>query len=448
MMGEGRSTASAFAYGRAGCDPPFQLLESLTKTMQKVDSEPEFVLVTGDIAPHYLPSRRLVLESLNTVAQHLAVTICGNRSRREERSQRRPKCVIAIGNVDLFPTLYIPEESDTPDAIDTNTTDDSDPVRFSDLYNIYAKAGLIDSMDDDLRKSFITGGYYRAYDDPELRILVYNSLHYVSNRLFRVDLPAEGSFQSQAKKYSVVPCSEWGKILAKTSDPAGQLAWLDRELAGSERSGQSVFLVSHIGPGSKLGMRSWCERYAKSFANLLRKYNKTISMQFYGDLPREEMRIIDIGGSSDNQADLVGLPILMNPGLTPRRLPGGSPTFRHGFMLRRARATSSANLQLKAALQNESVILLDFHAYSFPLQNTAAERLFFGARAPAPEWRWRYSFREQYCVENMSTSNMNRLVRRIEADPDLMQAYMIRMNDGFESDIDVDRALQVLRFSP
>jgi hypothetical protein len=442
----GKSTAFVFAYGRSGCDPPFRLLESLTEAMRQVDSEPDFVLLTGDIAPHYLPSRSFVLESIRAVAQHLSTNLSGSRTGRLGSAQKRPKFIISVGNVDLFPTLYLPEKINGAFAINANLSEDSSAVLLKDLYSIYSDAGLIDSDDEALRRSFSKGGYYRAYDDGELRVLVYNSLLYISDRLFRTHYPGENRSESQIKEYLTLPCERWAEVLPDADDPANQFSWLDHELADAAHDGRSVFLVSHIGPGSKLGARSWCEPYAKRFVSLLGKYNGTVSMQLYGDLPREEMRLIDSFNSSSNTRSSFGLPMLMNPGLTPRRLPGGAPTFRHGFLFRTATQVPRANGSTYDVHKKSLVTLLDFHAYAFPLHQTAAERYVFGSKALSPEWRWRYSFRDQYCVENISADAMNDLVRKMKGDSDLMEAYMLRMNDGFEASIDIDWALQMLRF--
>jgi hypothetical protein len=444
-----RDVATTYTYGRPGCDPPLPLLESLTEAMKKVDSDPDFILITGDLAPHDLPSRAYVLRSLNASAQHLSATVCGALGNSGESQRRSPRCIVVVGNVDLFPTLHIPIEAKPVSSAERyDAENNNQPVRFRDLYELYVTAGILDPENEALRRSFTVGGYYRAYDDGKLRVLVYNSLHYIAGRLFSSASALNRTNASPALPFYALPCEQWKQVLPDADDPAGQFAWLEEELQDAEQNGRSVFLASHIGPGSKTGSRAWCAPYVTRFADLLTKYADTVTMQFYGDLSREELRLIEPYGSPNGTSEMRGLALLINPGLTPRRMPGGAPTFRHCFFDRGIHRAKQVAQRRRGDHVFAPVTLLDYHAYAFPLQHTVIERMTRGASAPHPEWRWRYSFAEQFCVPHLSASTLRQVIQNIASEPEFMEAYTLRTEDGLESDLDLSAAVGSLRVQP
>lgn len=65
-------------------------------------------------------------------------------------------------------------------------------------------------------------------------------------------------------------------LLRNPTDPGGQLAWLEQELAEAEKNTKFVYIVGHIPPKSNLN--DWGARYNV----LVNRYAYIIRGQYYG----------------------------------------------------------------------------------------------------------------------------------------------------------------------
>jgi hypothetical protein len=61
--GEEHLVLEGYAFGRYKCNPPKRLLKSLLHHLKLQDDDPEFIVFTGDIAPHGYPGDRLKVRS-------------------------------------------------------------------------------------------------------------------------------------------------------------------------------------------------------------------------------------------------------------------------------------------------------------------------------------------------------------------------------------------------
>lgn len=78
------------------------------------------------------------------------------------------------------------------------------------------------------------GAYYSILQRPGLRLISVNG-NYCSKNNF------------------------W--LLKNSTDPAGQLAWLIKELDAAESKGEKVHIVSHMPPGQPDCIRVWSRNY-------------------------------------------------------------------------------------------------------------------------------------------------------------------------------------------
>ncbi|KAK4537844.1 hypothetical protein CDCA_CDCA14G3869 [Cyanidium caldarium] len=432
------ATSSPFGYGRVGCDPPPRLLHSLMQAMRAADPHPAFVLVTGDLSAHAMPNRTAVLHNLRYVTAALHEGLCGGKG-RDAPSDVPCRFAVALGNMDVFPDNYI-EEGNASDTVEgAADVDTDDPVvHLRDIYRIYTDAGLIDADDATVRQTFLRGGYYRAYDDANVRVLVLNTLYYTVARVFRREMQSTADQQAPGHRpFATIPCAaRMSRRTGVADDPAGQLEWLRTELADARRRERAVLLASHVAPGDKDGAPNWCAHYAEAYARILSEFRDVMAMQFFGDHTRDEWRAWRPVGARRGESE-TAIPALIHPGLTPRKRRFGAPVFRNVFF---GKGIGSGRWQ--HANISPATVVLDYYSWAFPLADTAMRRAMLPPPLrDRPKWRWRYSFCQQYGVADMSPEGMTELARRMAHNDTLLQAYLLRMNDGYEGDIDFDQAL-------
>jgi hypothetical protein len=76
-------------------------------------------------------------------------------------------------------------------------------------------------------------------------------------------------------------------------DPAGQFAWLQKELALARQNSQKVYIMGHIPPGADKSFgKLWVDDYITTYQQIVTSYSDVIQMQFFSHLHRDSFRLI------------------------------------------------------------------------------------------------------------------------------------------------------------
>src|SRR4051812_28616455 len=100
--GESALKAESYAFGRYACNPPYRLLKSLLFHLQAQDPNPDFIVITGDIAPHGMPDDTRKITANDTLASLCQTKLHVMRTMAREFRKTFPSTVYAftMGNND------------------------------------------------------------------------------------------------------------------------------------------------------------------------------------------------------------------------------------------------------------------------------------------------------------------------------------------------------------
>jgi len=181
------------------CDSPLVLVLSALEAMARFQPNPEFIVWTGDSAPHWKeptpPNASYITNVTSTVFTKLGQLF------------PRTPIIPALGNHDSSP----------PDQFPISTTQHKTPLYYSQLLD---QGGFGLQMDDVSKDTFIKCGYYTKvlhFKDNGVRFVVLNTNIY------------------------------YGDNFTTGEDPCEQMAWLNQTL---ESATEPVFIVAHVPPGS------------------------------------------------------------------------------------------------------------------------------------------------------------------------------------------------------
>ncbi|KAG6007591.1 hypothetical protein E4U21_005789 [Claviceps maximensis] len=103
-------------------------------------------------------------------------------------------------------------------------------------------------------------------------------------------------------------------------DPDGQLAWLAKELQKAEKAGENVYIIGHM----PLGDRDTLPNGSNYFAQLVRRYSKTIKGMFFGHTHADHFEISYSNYVNRMHSNAFAVSYIC-PSLTPT---SGHPAFR------------------------------------------------------------------------------------------------------------------------
>jgi len=196
---EGTSGPGAGPAGEYSCDSPKTLVLSALQAMHKFQPKPDFIIWTGDSAPHWRdpspPEDKYIMNVTKSVFRHL------------DSLFPDVPVVAALGNHDASPPDQFPVVPDGENKTDEYYT------------ALWQQGAFGDHIQEDGRETFQRCGFYSKVlklAEANLRMIVLNTNIYYSDNF------TEGS------------------------DPCGQLEWLNTTL--SETS-EPVFIVAHVPPG-------------------------------------------------------------------------------------------------------------------------------------------------------------------------------------------------------
>ncbi|KAI0978368.1 hypothetical protein GJ496_008954 [Pomphorhynchus laevis] len=207
------------------CDLPLWTVEEIFKHIaanEKID----YVYYTGDSASHQIWNQTLAdnIESSKSIFKLL------------NKYFGKKQILCSIGNHDIEPcNLYPATTTKNSSHLYTEIVND-----WFDLANLRLKES---------RDTILRGGYYTTMIAPKLRLVSLNTNY--------------GRFENW-----------WLQV--DQIDPEGQLQWLIDILKYSEANGDKVHIIGHHCPSSSL--LSW----SANFAEIVKRFNKTITGQMYG----------------------------------------------------------------------------------------------------------------------------------------------------------------------
>jgi len=265
------------------CDAPLSLVNAILKAMHMKEPEPDFIVWTGDSAPHVTPepSYQYITNVTSMVYSKLM------------RYFPNTPIVSALGNHDSSPS-----DDYKPSSPDSNE---------SQYYQYYHNGRFNESVGETEKNTFLKCGYYTKVfplKDVELKFIVLNTNLYYSNK---------------------------EKITEE--DPCGQLEWLEDELTNRTGDNQKVFIVAHVPPGVLERNTSitffnsppeYSEQIEKRFLSLVVKPNlhSKIHAHLYGHIHTDTFRLfMDRAQSSEVRGvgfcGSSGTPLLFGHGVNP-----------------------------------------------------------------------------------------------------------------------------------
>ena len=191
--------------------------------MKNVDSNPDFILVTGDWASHSQPTFNTTLQSITNATQTLL--------------QFFPKTLVipALGNNDVWP--------------DYNASQCND-LQLSQIAKLWSQVGWLTSAQT---THFLDNGAFVVHHHQNLHVIVMNTVYYAC----------------KDKYYNHTE-----------ADPCGQFAWLSSQLQSQCSQGPQhrVWITGHIAPGGV----QWKTMYFNTFLSIVSNYVPCIAGMFFG----------------------------------------------------------------------------------------------------------------------------------------------------------------------
>lgn len=251
-------TNPAGKWGDYKCDQPYILGKSAVDFITSNIADIDFVILTGDVAPHNvwetLPQSKLL--------------------KTEETAYSLLHSTFDPFNIPVFPAIG---------------NHDSAPVNSFILKSIhdpkYSNQGLYDSFADNW------AGWLPSSAQNSIR---HNSGSYVVHR------PDGLTIISINTNFCYVD-NFWLYERVDELDPNGILAWLVEHLQAAEDNGKRVWIIGHIAPG----LTDCLHNYSNYYYQIIERYSPhVVAAQFFGHTHRDEFEVFYAGGNVSSKAAL------------------------------------------------------------------------------------------------------------------------------------------------
>jgi len=216
-------------FGDYNCDTPEVTINETLKAIAKLGYRYDFMLWTGDSPDHsdFSQSESINLKSIKRISDLIDSFL--------------PGVVVfpSFGNHDTWPIDQL-----------------ADPPYYGWLKNGVADYWKKWLPNEEQQKTLKYGGYFSVAAAPGLRIISVNTLYYDAIN-----------------------------ILARGDDPAGQWAWLSKELVQARANNEKVYIIAHVYPGNEEAR----EEYSKRYESLINNYTDIILGQFFGHSHKDQL---------------------------------------------------------------------------------------------------------------------------------------------------------------
>jgi len=355
-----------------GVDTPFALLRSSLEAMQASQPDAKFITVSGDLIAHQFTCRYSTLAPGSKPEDYQAFVL---KTLAFVMDQLRA----------TFPGIPIYATLGNNDTACGDYQLDAESAFLAATGSILAQGLPASQRAHALREFAVNGSYSVAMARPMrgTRIVVLNDLFL-------------------SPKYATC---------AGKPDPAaaaGELTWLEQQLARARQAGQKVWVMGHIPPGidpysTVAKFRDVCAGQAPvaflatdKMAGLLAAYADVVRLGIFAHTHMDEVRLLRSEGS-DTAAGAPSVAVKVVPSISP--VDGNNPSFTV------ARIDPSA-----ASLRDYDVISAS--------NQTGTET----------KWTPEYNFAETYRETQFSSANVEELIDAFHADGDaktaLSQAYI------------------------
>eukprot|EP01027_Heterolobosea_sp_BB2_P010741 GEZU01015729.1.p1 GENE.GEZU01015729.1~~GEZU01015729.1.p1 ORF type:complete len:348 (-),score=78.46 GEZU01015729.1:213-1256(-) len=271
-----------------------------------------------------------------------------------------------IGNNDLYPDYYL------------QWGEEGEPWLQS-IFNLWEPLLASCENIDDIRSTFLKGGYYQTRVMPGLRVIALNSLYWSADH---------------TPTYAPSPPSPPDTL---PTDPSGQFAWFAEALANATKNQEKVYVLTHI-PASNNNydnMILWYEQYLDTFYSIISQYPDTIVTTFYGHLHNDEIRLAF--NNETNKAYGFGM---IAPAISP--VFHTNPGFR------------------EFSYDKNSFELLNYIQHYMDLWESNNHGV--------PVWKQEYDFKRQYNENGVNTKAIFDLYQQMEDSALVFSQYVAFMN--------------------
>lgn len=277
------SNTSSLKAGRWGfdrCDVPMRTFESALKEIRRiVDSTDDvlYIIWTGDLQPHDVWKQ----DTSKAIRTYHAIF---------------RKIFDYLPDTKIYPTLgnheMVPVDSFSPSNLLTIAREDSPEWLYKALHTYWSRW-----LPNDTARTITKDGFYSVEVRKGLRLISLNT-NFCHNKNF------------------------W--LYINSTDPGNQLKWLIHELQVSELAHESVHIIGHIPPGCGDCFKVW----SRNFNNIIRRFSKTVTAQFYGHTHMDEFEIFYDKLPGENEiADPRPISVaFIGPSITS--VSGNNPSFR------------------------------------------------------------------------------------------------------------------------
>ncbi|XP_058792161.1 sphingomyelin phosphodiesterase-like [Phymastichus coffea] len=237
----GQPSSPATTAGKWGdyrkCDSPKILLENAFQHIVDTHKDIDYIIWTGDLVPH---------DTWNQTKE-------SNLQIIRESNEMANKY---FKGIPIYPTVGNHESC----PVDTFAPSGA-PARRN-------MSWLYDQLDkdwgrwlpSDTSETIKRGAFYSVLVKPGFRIIAINSNYCSKNNYW---------------------------LIKNSTDPAGQLAWLIRELDAAETNHEKVHIIGHMPPGQPDCIKVW----SKNYYDIINRYEATIMAQFFGHTHFDEFEI-------------------------------------------------------------------------------------------------------------------------------------------------------------
>ncbi|XP_070571497.1 acid sphingomyelinase-like phosphodiesterase 3b [Ptychodera flava] len=247
-------------WGDYRCDSPWTLINSSVYAMHKIQSNPDFIVWTGDDTPH-VPNDNLDTDKVLAYIWNLTALLV----------EVFPEKTIfpVLGNHDYHPKHQMPPE---PNPVYT---------QVSKWWNDHW-LGQYEGVND----TFTQAAYYTVEYKPGHRIVGLNTVYYYTN----------------------------DKLTAEMEDPGNQFQWLEEILTNAMDTDEKIYIIGHVPPGvfERHAGKSWFyPKFNERYISIIRKYHQVIYGQFFAHQHDDSFRIFY------DEQDRAVSSLLLAPAVTP-----------------------------------------------------------------------------------------------------------------------------------
>ncbi|XP_001600744.1 sphingomyelin phosphodiesterase [Nasonia vitripennis] len=342
---DGEPKSKEAAAGKWGdyrkCDAPLHLIENALKHISETHKDIDYVYWTGDLPPHDIwnQSREENLMNLRTNAALM------------DKYFKGVPILPSVGNHESCPVdSFAPAGSPSRKSM-------------SWLYDELDKEWsrwLPASCSESIRR----GAFYSLLLKPGFRVISVNGNYCSRNNFF---------------------------LLWNSTDPLGELGWLERELAAAEASGERVHVIGHVPPGGPDCLKVWSRNYYE----IISRYEGTVMAQFFGHTHFDEFEVF-------YDAKTLKRPLgvgYISPSLTPWE--NVNPAYRIYYV--------------DGDRPQSSRVIVDHETWKMNLDEANQN--------DNPVWYKAYNARSAYNMSSLLPQDWDDLIRRMTTDRDLFETY-------------------------